>query len=178
MGCPKLHILAVVLVLIGAVNWGFIALFGLNLVSVLLPHVGLRRLIYFLIGLSAVFLAANRNTYLPFLGKAALPCSLFHEVTPKGADDEAVIRTKPNVAVVYWATVSNEPDQPIQYAGEAYGKLCNAGVAISDDNGMAVLKVRSPKPYLAGMGFELKPHIHYRVCQSAGMLGPVQTIML
>ncbi len=51
-----LHILAYVLVIVGALNWGLIGVFNLNLVNVILGTIPwLERLIYVLVGLSAVY---------------------------------------------------------------------------------------------------------------------------
>ncbi len=54
--CP-VHMVALVLVLVGALNWGLVGLFGFNLVSYLLgswPMV--ERVVYVLVGLSAVLM--------------------------------------------------------------------------------------------------------------------------
>jgi hypothetical protein len=51
-----LHLVAVVLVWVGALNWGLVGLFGLNLVSSLLggwPMV--ERVVYILVGVGAVY---------------------------------------------------------------------------------------------------------------------------
>ncbi|MGH7246054.1 MAG: DUF378 domain-containing protein [Candidatus Levyibacteriota bacterium] len=53
-----LHMVAFVLVLVGALNWGLVGLFNFNLVMVVLgswPVV--ERLVYVLVGVSAVLLA-------------------------------------------------------------------------------------------------------------------------
>lgn len=53
-GCAG-HKLAWLLVLIGALNWGLVGLFDLNLVSMIFGSVmWLERLVYILVGLSAV----------------------------------------------------------------------------------------------------------------------------
>lgn len=53
-GCP-VHKLAWLLVLIGALNWGLVGLFGLNLVELVFGSIAwLERLVYVLVGLSAV----------------------------------------------------------------------------------------------------------------------------
>lgn len=52
----SLHMVAFLLVIVGALNWGLLALFGFNLVNALLgswPTV--ERVVYFLVGISAVF---------------------------------------------------------------------------------------------------------------------------
>ncbi len=52
----NLQALAYVLVIIGALNWGLIGIFGFNLVSFLFGEMTvLTRIIYSLVGISAVF---------------------------------------------------------------------------------------------------------------------------
>lgn len=57
-----LHTIAIILVIIGGLNWGLIGLLGLNLVSSLLG-VGsaLEKLVYILVGLSAVYVALTHK---------------------------------------------------------------------------------------------------------------------
>lgn len=54
-----LHMVAFVLVVVGALNWGLVGLFGLNLVTTIFGMGGLENLIYILVGASGVYLAAT-----------------------------------------------------------------------------------------------------------------------
>ncbi len=55
-----LHMLAFILVVVGGVNWGLVGLMNYNLVSSLLGSMGgLEKIVYILVGLSAVYLAAT-----------------------------------------------------------------------------------------------------------------------
>ena len=54
-----LHMVAFVLVIVGALNWGLVGLFDYNLVMVLLGAVGLEKIAYILVGLSAVYIGAT-----------------------------------------------------------------------------------------------------------------------
>jgi len=56
-----LHVVAFFLVLVGALNWGLIGLFGLNLVQVLGLPAGLAQTVYVLIGASAVYIALTHK---------------------------------------------------------------------------------------------------------------------
>jgi uncharacterized membrane protein YuzA (DUF378 family) len=47
--------IALIIVIVGAVNWGLIGLFNLNLVGALLGHV-LARLVYIVVGVAAGYL--------------------------------------------------------------------------------------------------------------------------
>jgi len=50
-----LHVIAITLVFVGALNWGLIGLFGFNLVTMLFGSwMGVENLVYILVGLSAV----------------------------------------------------------------------------------------------------------------------------
>lgn len=52
-----LHMVAFALVIVGALNWGLVGLFGLNLVTMLLGSTGLENIVYILVGASAVYIA-------------------------------------------------------------------------------------------------------------------------
>jgi len=53
------ELLALVLVLVGALNWGLVGLFGFDLVATLFGEMSmLARVVYSLVGLSAVVVAA------------------------------------------------------------------------------------------------------------------------
>ena len=132
--------------------------------------------IYVLILLSALFHILNRNYYLPFLGDSAFPCGSLVEKIPTNANTQVSINTGvPNANVIYWASESADKTQENPWI--AYGKNTNAGVAVTDSTGYAVLNVRNPAKYQVGLfHHELPKHIHYRVCIQSGMLGKVQTI--
>lgn len=56
----ELHMVAFALVIVGAVNWGLVGLFNYNLVNMLLGSMpSIEKLVYVLIGASAVYLAAT-----------------------------------------------------------------------------------------------------------------------
>ena len=52
--------IALILVIIGGLNWGLVGLLGLNLVSAIFGTLSLlSRIVYILVGLSAVYLAVE-----------------------------------------------------------------------------------------------------------------------
>jgi uncharacterized membrane protein YuzA (DUF378 family) len=58
----SMHIIAFVLVIVGALNWGLVGLFGFNLVEAVFGGVSwLERLIYVLVGVAAVMLLATHK---------------------------------------------------------------------------------------------------------------------
>lgn len=54
-----LNSLAFILVIVGALNWGLVGLFDLNLVTLIFGENGLHKLVYDLVGVSAVIVAYN-----------------------------------------------------------------------------------------------------------------------
>jgi len=54
-----LNIFAIVLVLIGGINWGLVGIFDFNLVDFVFGKLLIDRIIYVLVGLSAVYLILN-----------------------------------------------------------------------------------------------------------------------
>lgn len=174
-----IEMLSLLLIVVGALNWGLIGVFGFNLVQWLAKTVGwkgLETLVYVLVGLSALLHIVSRDYYLTFLGECAFPCGSLTPRVPEGADTEVEVLVEPNVNVIYWAAESGGRD--LKNPWIAYQQLANAGVAKSDSNGFAVLKVRSPATYKVGALFKrtLAAHIHYRVCKYPGWLGRVETV--
>jgi uncharacterized protein len=48
--------IAAILLIIGGINWGLIGIFNFNLVGYLLEHLYLDRVVYWLVGLSAIWM--------------------------------------------------------------------------------------------------------------------------
>jgi uncharacterized membrane protein YuzA (DUF378 family) len=178
-----LHLISVTLVMIGGLAWGILGLTGINIVSALLGKTG-AKVIYILVGLSAVIVALDRASFLPFLGETVMPCSLLTERTPEHADTAVEIHgLTPGAKVMFWAT---EPNAKADTDGlaklndwrRAYLDFANAGVTTADAGGHATLRVRKPQPYTVPMKGRLEAHVHWRVCGDNGMVGPVKTTML
>jgi len=52
-----LDVIALVLVIVGGLNWGLVGLMQYNLVEAILGQTGLTGIVYILVGLAAVYLA-------------------------------------------------------------------------------------------------------------------------
>ena len=153
----KVHMVAIGLVIIGAVNWGLVGTIKVDLVAKLFGKGVLARSLYILIGLAALSLMFHRDTYLPFLGESIMPCS----------------------KVLYWASEpATEHLKEINNWQKAYTDYENAGVATADPTGEAVLKVREPQAYTVPLKGRIEPHIHFRVCGDGGWMGHVKTVFL
>ena len=165
------------LLVIGGIAWGIYGAFGINIVKRILPDSNAQKIVYILVGVSAVILLFNRNFYLPFLDKTVLPLSLLSkEKTVIGNDTFTVkVKVEPNVRVIYWAS---EPKSEIVPVTTAYGEFENSGIVTADKDGIANLVLKKPSSYTVKKGLfnkTLKPHIHYRYTLSNGMLSEVKT---
>lgn len=175
----KLHMFAILLLIVGGINWGLIGAFKLDLVAKLFGKDIIARSIYILVGLSALYLAFNRDTYLPFLGASIVPCSVLTDRAPPGATREVKVTVNPGAKVLFWAAEpAAEHLKHINDWQKAYTDYENAGVATADSNGVALLKVRDPQAYNVPMKGRLEPHVHFRECGHGGWLGRVRTVFL
>lgn len=69
MNNKPLHMLTYILVIVGALNWGLMGFFGFNLVSTLLGgYPMLEKLVYMLVGLSAVYDFMMHKSYCKMCG--------------------------------------------------------------------------------------------------------------
>ena len=176
----KAYAIAILSVVIGGLNIGYMALFKKDLIQTVFgKNTLVSNFIFLCIGISALCIALYSDSYLPFLGPTVLPCFLLSLHTPDEADFEVKVLVKPGAKVLYWAAEPKNKDlQSLVDWRKAYVEFRNAGVTVADDAGFAVLKVRKPQPYTVPIKGELSPHIHYRVCQDEGMMGRVETVRL
>ena len=169
---------AILLMIAGSLNWLLIGLFRFNLVETLLGSF-LSRFVYVAVGLSAVAIMFDRDTYLPFLGETVLPCSLLPDRVPPGATKEVHVSAPPGSKILYWAAEpATESLKQINDWKIAYAKFENAGVTRADDNGNAILKVRNPQAYVVPWKGRLEPHIHFRICGDNGMMSRIKTVFV
>jgi uncharacterized membrane protein YuzA (DUF378 family) len=168
--------LAMFLVIVGSFVWLFVGIMTWNPLEVYLGK-GVARVIYILVGLSAAYIAFNRDTYLPFLGETVMPCGAIADKTPPGATKELRVQVPPGSKVLFWAAEPGMEDlKQIKDWQHAYTKFENAGITTAGEDGIAVLKVRSPQPYTVPFKGRLEPHVHFRICSSSGMLSRVKTV--
>jgi uncharacterized membrane protein YuzA (DUF378 family) len=174
----KVYALAILLLVIGGLAWGFIAAFkGANPVAKVF---GKRAwIVYGLVGLAGLLvLWTGRNAFLPFLGPTIFPCAALEDRVPEGADTEVQVSVEPGAKVVYWAS---EPEtdglKELKDWRGAYGGFKNVGVATADQSGSVVLRVRKPQPYTVPTK-SLDAHVHYRICMPDGELDEVKTVFL
>lgn len=168
-----------ILLIVGGLNWLLVGLFDKNLVELLFGKGLFTNFIYVLVGLSAIGIMFDRDTYLPFLGPMVAPCSILENREPPGATKDVKVIVTPNTKVIYWAAEpANDKLKTLNSWKEAYLKYENSGVTTSNGEGVAILKVRDPQSYKVPFRGQLKSHIHYRVCEDSGWMGRVNTVFL
>ena len=119
---------AMVLLIIGGLNWLMVGAFDVNLVSAVFGKGLLASLVYILVGVSALALMFDRDTYLPFLGPMVAPCSVLDNRDPPGATREIKVVVEPNVKVIYWAAEpASQKLETINTWKKAYLDYQNAG---------------------------------------------------
>ena len=171
--------LLILLVLVGAFNWGTTA-YGYNLVemfskslnNLLSTNIDYYNYIYLVVAIAAVLLAIKRNTWLPFLGSTVLPDATLQFYTPNNANKVVLINVQPNSKVVYWAALGKSEKQKVN---TAYNNYENSGVVMSDNNGVAQLLIYEGYGYDTSYG-HIQKHIHYRVGYKHGMMSEIKTI--
>ena len=171
-----LHLVAMILVVVGGINWGLVGLFGFDIVRFLLGRSIFASVVYLLIGTAALIIAVSRDSYLPFLGETVMPCSILGERVPDHADtDVRISGLTPGAKVLFWAAEpATEGLARIRDWRRAYLDFANAGVTTVDADGHATLRIRKPQPYTVPLKGPLESHVHWRVCGDDGLLGPVQ----
>lgn len=125
---------------------------------------------------AVVNLAVRRKTYLPFLGKMAIPKTLLKEPSNVKAGDVTVnvdVNMPDDTRVIYWASKSSK--KVIENPADAYDTYENVGVAVVK-NKKATFYVACPSSYNVPPMRTLRPHVHYRVVLSNGLLGEVKTV--
>lgn len=169
----NLIILAKLLLIIGGIAWGIYGSMGINLVKRILPNENAQKILYIIVGISALILMFDRNFYLPFLGKSVVPKTFLEkDRVPVDSTISVEVQVKPNARVIYWASTKKGE------VTDAYGEFENSGITTADSNGKAHLVLKKPKCYYVKKGLfkkRLRPHIHYRYTLPNGMMSQILT---
>ncbi len=171
--------IAIVLLIVGGLNWMVFGFLGKDLVSMIFGKGLVSKFIFLLVGIAAIRIMFSRDTYLPFLGETVFPCSVLRDFSPEGSTLSQNVQVEPHAKVLYWASEpENDGIKTLQSYDQAYLQYKNAGVTTANGDGIALLKVRQPQPYKVPFRGRLEPHIHFRTCGPTGFLGSIQTVFL
>jgi uncharacterized membrane protein YuzA (DUF378 family) len=170
--------IAMVLILIGALNWLSVGVFQYNPVEKLLGYRSpASRFVYIIVGICALSILFDRDTYLPFLGETVMPSTFLPEQIPENADTQVEVHVEPGAKVLYWAAEpSTEGLKKIKDWRGAYMKFMNVGVVKANEDGVAVLFVRKPQAYVVPWKGRIEPHIHFRICKENGLMSRIKTV--
>jgi uncharacterized membrane protein YuzA (DUF378 family) len=180
------HMILLAIVLIGALNWGFHT-FGYNLVEMLnrflsgvfKRRLSLDRVIYVVVAVSAIILAVQRDTWLPFLGNSVLPGAVV-PLKKNTGDTTVDVKVMQGAKVAYWAAEPNKDESAdaVPLVRAAYDQFENSGVVVANDQGMATLVFNKGTSYIVPSGRKLESHVHYREFGEDGMMGPVKSVFI
>lgn len=164
-----LHILSITLVLLFA--------FYEAIYVIINSHTSIFfKIVAFIVLAAVINVGLRRKTYLPFLGNMAIPKTLLKEPSTKKAGEVTVkvdVNMPDDTHVIYWASKSSK--KVIENPADAYNTYENVGVALVKDK-KATFYVACPSSYNVPTMRTLRPHVHYRIVVSNGMLGEVKTI--
>lgn len=151
-----IHIIAKFLLVLGSVNYLSISLMKVNIFDSIKSTM-ITNILFFLIGICAVYFMFDRDYYLPFLGECVIPVS-DGKRTDSNFTKVTLNNLPKNSNVIFWASKSDGGEDPLS----AYGNYANTGIAKTDDKGNVTLEVNCPVQYKVPMFGKLQKHVHYR----------------
>jgi len=179
----ELHMYLLTIVVFMSIEMMFFSLTDISIIDIITQLINnvlntnfyFRDYVYIVAGIAGLLIAFKRDNWLPFLGRSVFPHSILQQQTPKQATQEITVNVKvPNAKVIYWASKDTQNETTPVF--EAYDDFSNAGVALSDAQGNAVLKVQKSTGYIVPSGKYIKRHVHYRLAKDEySMLGSVNT---
>jgi uncharacterized membrane protein YuzA (DUF378 family) len=164
------------LLVLGGLNYFFVAALNINLFS-FIQNEFIVRIISLLIGLSALYFLFNRDYYLPFLGPAVIPVGT--KKPTENLTKIALTGLPPKTTIMAWGSQNGKDtfDNPF----DAYGSYANTELTKSDENGNAIVQLSCPSEYYVNkfgiMKQKLDRHIHYRyeLPKYKGIYSPIYT---
>lgn len=159
----RLYLLAMLLVVVGGLNWGSIGIFGKNLVEELnkltLKNEWFSRSVYIIVAIAALYLLFKKHSFAPFKGPTVMPVDNMQ--FNRTYSDMSVRVDAPNATgVVYWA--SQPRNNNIM---DSYDDYLSSGYVPIDSDGKATLFFQCSK---SGGLNPPKKHIHYRLVYAHG----------
>jgi len=167
----KLYLLAMLLVIIGGLNWGFIGVFGRNLIEEfnqwLFKSEWFSRSVYIIIAIASLYLLFKKHSFRPFKGATSMSTSNL-EYDHSYSEFSVRVEAPNAVGVVYWAAnLRKPPTDPI----DAYDDYLNSGYVPVDSDSKATLYFKCPVTYKVWGEGDHKKHIHYRLVYAHGENG-------
>lgn len=141
------------LLIIGGINYLFLSFTDKSPIMI--------KIVFMLIGLSALYFLFDRDYYLPFLGECAIPIGIQKPI--ENLKQIKLSGLPVNTNIIYWG--AKPSSQIIENPLEAYKDYSNSNIGKTDDNGDIIIELECPSEYTVpkfGFKRKLKRHIHYR----------------
>lgn len=176
-----INMIIIIILIIAALN-SSLSIYNINIINIFNTFINTQfkvnlyidKIIYILIGLSALYITFKRDTWLPFLGETIIPDILIPFKIPTNYNKTITINTEPNSKIIYWAAL---PHDKIEDVTTAYDDYSNSGCVLSNNFGEAKLFIIDGSSYSVPFKNEIKKHVHYRVFNNYNnMLGKVNTL--
>ena len=152
-------------VLLGAITWGLIGMFGINLIhNMVFGNAIVKKIIYSFIGIAALYFLINPDTYLlQDQSECIFPTHLLMHCQDATQGKKTVITTKfPSTSIVYWAK------------NDRTGELLNCGTAKTNNLGLATIVLALPdKDSVSTLG-SIPKAIYYRRIMNSGLLSRME----
>ena len=158
-----LVIVSKLLILLIVINYGYAKMYNDDLVDYIIKNKTISNVFNIgIIGIALYYLF-NRDFFLPFLGPAVIPVAKIENKIDNMINVN-LNNLPPNTTVIYWA--SEKSEGAFDDYVSAYKDYGNSGIATSDQQGNANIKVVCPATYyITKFGIKkklLNRHVHYR----------------
>ena len=169
----KQYFILVIIILISALNYGFIGLFNFDIIN----YFGkinsfIPKVIYIIIAISSIYLLLNPKTYFPYMTNSLHPCDNVKDHVPNNYTEKYKLNVPPNSVVIYWSNEKNNfllNDHPEPW--NEFKNYNNAGILRANEYGLVNLKFQSIKK-------RNKTFIFYKYYEPTGLLSHLKKLYI
>lgn len=149
-----LHLIAVLLIIIGSLNWGYVGIFGTSIIEQLIYTKTYRRILYIAICISGLYLIFKKSMWFPQQSSTLLPENIIINSTKSDKYTHIIkFKSTNNNKIIYWTKKYN-----------------NYGVVQVDDDGFVRIKINKDKKK------DKINKIYYREFKDPYVLGDIKII--
>lgn len=165
------------LLVIAGLSWSIYGLNGTNIFEKI-SNTTVRKIVYFIIGLTALFYMFNLFYYFPEIDRTYLPITSLKNNSPDNSTIKVNVNVPPKSRVIYWAPEPLQIDETVstRFIDKAYGTFKNSGITTANENGVAELSLRKPDSFVltSFINRNIEPMINYRYSLEGGLLSEIQ----
>lgn len=169
----KQYFILMLIVLISAINYGFIGFFNFDLIKQLEKiNLLVPKIIHIIISLCGIYLLLNPKTYMPYMTNTLHPCDTITDHVPNNYSEKYKLKVPPNSLVIYW---SNEKDNYLlnnhPEPWHEFKNYPNTGILRANEYGIVNLKFQSIKK-------RNKTFIFYKYYEPTGLLSHLKKLYI